>query len=53
VAAGKSGLLVVDLDQGRGDAAPERFADARNGWDVLAMLAAEAGAEPPADTYTP
>jgi hypothetical protein len=52
VAAGKSGLLVVDLDQGREGPPPERFAGARNGRDVLVMLAAEAGAEPPADTYT-
>lgn len=52
VAVGKSGLVVVDLDGGRGDTPPERFAGARNGWEVLAMLAAEAGAEPPTDTYT-
>lgn len=52
VAVGKSGLVVVDLDQGRGDLAPGRFAGARNGRDVLAMLAAEAGAELPTDTYT-
>lgn len=52
VAAGKSGLLVVDLDEGREGAAPKRFAGARNGWDVLVMLAAEACAELPTDTYT-
>ena len=52
VAAGRSGLVVVDLDQGRGDVPPERFAGARNGRDVLAMLAAEAGAEMPTNTYT-
>jgi hypothetical protein len=52
VAVGKSGLVVVDLDDGRGDLPPERFAGARNGRDVLAMLAAEAGAGMPTDTYT-
>lgn len=52
VAAGKSGLVVIDLDGGRGDTPPERFAGARDGADVLAMLAAEAGAEVPVETYT-
>jgi len=52
VAAGRSGLVVIDLDQGGGDVAPERFAGARNGWEALAMLADEAGVEVPADTYT-
>jgi hypothetical protein len=52
IAAGKSGLLVIDLDQAGGDAPPPRFAGAGNGRDVLALLAAEAGAEMPTDTYT-
>jgi len=41
IAAGRSGLLVIDLDDGRGQKAPPRFAGARNGRDALAMLAAE------------
>lgn len=52
VAAGKSGLVVIDLDGGRGDAPPERFVGARDGRDALAVLAAAAGAELPTDTYT-
>lgn len=52
LAAGKSGLLVVDLDQANGDTPPPRFAGASNGRDALAILAAEAGAEMPTDTYT-
>lgn len=51
VATGKSGLVVIDLDDGRGDTPPERFAGARNGRDALGMLAAAAGAEIPTDTY--
>lgn len=52
LATGKSGLVVIDLDGGRGDDPPERFAGARDGRDVLAMLAAEAGVEVPTGTYT-
>jgi copper chaperone CopZ len=52
IATGQSGLVVVDLDQGRGDVPPRRFAGARDGRDALAMLAAEAGAVLPTDTYT-
>jgi hypothetical protein len=51
LATGKSGLVVVDLDSGPGDP-PVQFAGARDGRDVLAMLAAAAGAEVPTDTYT-
>lgn len=51
VATGRSGLVVIDLDGARGGVAPERFAGARNGHDALAMLAAEAGAEMPTDTF--
>jgi hypothetical protein len=43
IAAGRSGLLVIDLDDGRGQEPPPRFAGARNGRDALAMLAAELG----------
>ena len=52
LAAGKSGLVVVDLDGSKGDIAPEEFAGARDGRDVLAMLAAASGAAVPIDTYT-
>lgn len=52
VAAGKSGLLVVDLDQAGGDTPPMRFAGASNGRDALAILATEAEAELPTSTYT-
>ncbi|MDN5854703.1 MAG: bifunctional DNA primase/polymerase [Actinomycetia bacterium] len=50
VATGRSGLVVIDLDDGRGAAPPERFVDARNGRDVLAMLATEVGAPVTTDT---
>ena len=52
VATGKSGLVVIDLDGGRGDRPPEQFAGAHDGHDVLAMLADAAGAEMPSRTYT-
>ncbi|ADB31276.1 Bifunctional DNA primase/polymerase [Kribbella flavida DSM 17836] len=55
VAAGRSGLVVVDLDRpkGAGDTAPEPWHSrgAASGGDVLALLAADAGQELPA-TYT-
>lgn len=51
VATGRSGLVVIDLDDGRGATPPERFVGARNGRDVLAMLAAEVGAPVPTGTY--
>lgn len=50
VATGRSGLVVIDLDHGRGTSPPERFDGARNGQDVLAMLAGEVDAHVPA-TY--
>jgi hypothetical protein len=51
IAVGKSGLVVVDLDGGRGGTPPERFAGARDGHEVLVMLAAAADAElPPVPT---
>lgn len=52
VATGPSGPVVVDLDQSHGHTAPERFGDARHGLDVLARLAADAGADIPTNTYT-
>jgi hypothetical protein len=52
IATGESGLLVVDLDSADGVAPPDRFKGAQHGSDVLAMLAAAAGAELPTDTYT-
>jgi hypothetical protein len=51
VATGRSGLLVIDLDDGRGQEPPPRFAGARNGREALAMLAAELGAEVPTNTF--
>ena len=48
---GPSGV-VVDLDDGHGATAPEPFAGARNGLEVLTRLAARAGAEVPTDTFT-
>ena len=52
IAAGPSGVVVVDLDDGHGATAPEPFAGARHGLEVLARLAARAGAEVPTDTFT-
>lgn len=52
VATGRSGLVVIDLDGARGELPPERFAGACSGFDALAMLAVEAGAVMPTDTYT-
>ena len=52
IAAGPSGVVVVDLDDGHGATAPEPFAGARHGLEVLTRLAARAGAEVPTDTFT-
>lgn len=52
VATGRSGLVVVDLDNGDDFCPPDRFAGARHGLDVLVMLAAAAGVGVPNDTYT-
>jgi Bifunctional DNA primase/polymerase, N-terminal. len=52
VATGRSGLVVIDLDGAHGDVAPGRFAGARNGYDALAMRAAETGADMPMNTFT-
>jgi hypothetical protein len=43
IAAGPSRLLVLDLDVGHRDPPPVRWAGARDGHDVLTLLAAEAG----------
>lgn len=48
---GRSGLLVVDLDDGHGDAPPPRWRGARSGRDVFAALVAEADVSTPV-TYT-
>lgn len=52
VATGPSGLLVVDLDDARGQAPPSRWPGAAGGWDVLRALAAAAGKPYPGDTFT-
>lgn len=52
VATGPSGLVVVDLDDSHGHPPPDRWAGARSGHDVLARLAAAAGAHVPIQTYT-
>lgn len=51
IATGPSGLVVIDLDDGHGEAAPERWTGARNGREVLARLAQEAGQPGPWATY--
>jgi hypothetical protein len=51
VATGPSGLLVIDLDDGRGQEPPSRFAGARNGREALAILASELGEEVPSNTF--
>ena len=51
-AVGRSGLVVIDLDQSRGETAPESFAGAAGGRDVLALLAARASEPAPFDTWT-
>lgn len=54
VACGPSGLYVVDCDQPKPDTppAPESAADATCGYDVLLLLAAEAGEPAPGNTFT-
>ncbi len=51
-ATGRAGIVVIDLDDGRGDPSPEPFTGARGGRDVLAMLAERAGQPAPFDTWT-
>lgn len=43
IACGRSGLVVIDLDDAHGENAPEEWAGARGGADVLGRLAARAG----------
>jgi hypothetical protein len=52
IATGPSGVVVIDLDDSHGATAPEPFAGARNGQEVLTRLAAQAGAEVATDTFT-
>ncbi|WP_226367354.1 bifunctional DNA primase/polymerase [Pseudonocardia sp. ICBG162] len=51
IATGPSGLVVIDLDHGRGQTPPPRWAGCSDGADVLAQLAREAGQGPPWATY--
>jgi hypothetical protein len=51
-AVGRSGLVVVDLDDGRGEPAPEPYTGATGGRDVLGMLAERARQPAPFDTWT-
>lgn len=50
IACGPSALVVVDLDDGHGETAPEPWTGARHGREVLAMLAEQAGQPMPTDT---
>ncbi|WP_406690338.1 bifunctional DNA primase/polymerase [Saccharopolyspora sp. ID03-671] len=52
IACGPSGLLVIDLDDAKGQRAPDRWSGAHHGRDVLAQRAAEDGELYPGDTYT-
>ncbi|MFF3228878.1 bifunctional DNA primase/polymerase [Nocardia suismassiliense] len=52
IVTGRSSLVVIDLDDSHGAHAPKRFAGARHGRDVLALLAARAGEVVPTDTFT-
>jgi hypothetical protein len=51
IAVGRAGMIVIDLDTRPAQTPPPHWAGARNGADVLARLAHEAG-EPLPDTYT-
>lgn len=52
IACAGAGLVVVDLDQGRGEPPPEDFPGAAGGVDVLEALAVRAGQPAPWRTYT-
>jgi hypothetical protein len=47
IACGPSALVVVDLDDGHGESAPEPWTGARHGREVLAQVAAAAGESVP------
>lgn len=47
IACGPSALVVVDLDDGHGETAPEPWTGARHGREVLAQVAAAAGQSVP------
>jgi hypothetical protein len=53
IAVGRSRIVVVDLDQAREDEAPEEFAGAGGGAEVLARLAEQAGQPAPVDSHRP
>lgn len=52
IAAGRSGLHVLDLDAAHGAQAPAQWYGCRGGSDVLARVADRAGAPPPTGTRT-
>jgi hypothetical protein len=52
IATGPSGLLVVDLDTAKGQAAPPEWSGARHGGDVLRQLAQQRGRMASLRTYT-
>lgn len=53
IATGRSGLVVIDLDTGKGDPPAEWAADrVTHGRDVLHILAERAGQQTPLDTFT-
>jgi hypothetical protein len=52
IAAGRSGLHVIDLDTAHGTDPPPHWAGARHGSEVLASLADQAGQPFPGDTFT-
>jgi hypothetical protein len=52
LAAGRSGLVVIDLDGGRGDIPPPPWEGCANGREVLARLAHNLGHPFPGHTYT-
>jgi bifunctional DNA primase/polymerase-like protein len=51
VAAGRSGLHVLDLDPAHDADPPPEWPEARDGWDVLTRVAARAAQPFPGDTY--
>lgn len=52
LATGRSGLHVLDLDSAHGADPPAEWATARDGRDVLALVAERAGQPFPGNTYT-